>query len=386
MGKAAITSPAETVRQVSGQLPGQGYFLSVIAKRTYRMDPRGRCVLAPTQLPLREEIAYEENSDELVAADTDLVHWKPLTDLVVLGHGYSERPQTQLGLGIRIGTFSKLVVAIGARRACIDSHGRIVFSKPEPFTKIPLSFRFAYGGRDKVAEAKHGIPAADYVQWLPAETRLENLSPYLYPRNPCGRGYLVELSREGVEALELPQLEDPEDRLTPKRLAAGNPLRWTQMVVPQSLGWFGHAWFPRVAYFGVVPEHEPPAGPIHEVRKGWAPKDILVSGPIQERFNMRAANSASLGLQVPYLRGDEDGSLHNLSRLGPVVKFALPSERPKIWTDGRKGKLNKTEPVIHSVIIEPDEQRISIVWRGNAPALRPYSTEELATMPLRVEW
>jgi hypothetical protein len=43
-------------------------------------------------------------------------------------------------------------------------------------------------------------------------------------------------------------------------------------------------------------------------------------------------------------------------------------------------------PVVHTVLIEPDEMRLSIVWRGNAPALRPYSDEELAKMPLKVEW
>jgi hypothetical protein len=52
----------------------------------------------------------------------------------------------------------------------------------------------------------------------------------------------------------------------------------------------------------------------------------------------------------------------------------------------RKGTLKKTKPVIHSMVIAPDEMRVSLVWRGHAPALRPYLAEELATMPLKVEW
>ena len=44
------------------------------------------------------------------------------------------------------------------------------------------------------------------------------------------------------------------------------------------------------------------------------------------------------------------------------------------------------QPVIDTLLIEPDEMRLSIVWRGTAPALRPYSREELASMPLRVVW
>jgi hypothetical protein len=38
------------------------------------------------------------------------------------------------------------------------------------------------------------------------------------------------------------------------------------------------------------------------------------------------------------------------------------------------------------VVFEPDAMRLSIVWRGSAPALRPYLPEELKSMPLRVEW
>ena len=41
---------------------------------------------------------------------------------------------------------------------------------------------------------------------------------------------------------------------------------------------------------------------------------------------------------------------------------------------------------IHTVLIEPDEARLSVLWRGCAPALRPYMPKELETMPFRVEW
>jgi hypothetical protein len=64
----------------------------------------------------------------------------------------------------------------------------------------------------------------------------------------------------------------------------------------------------------------------------------------------------------------------------------LPSERPKISVDGRKGTLKETVPVVQTVVIEPDASRLSVVWRGAAPALCPYLPEELAKMPLRVEW
>lgn len=381
-----ITSPCDTVEQVSGKLPNEGSVLAVLAKRTYIIDQRGRCIPADVQLPLQQQVVFGDEGQDLVAADTDLVHFKPLTDVVVLGQVHVQQPQAEIGIAVQIGGVSKLVKVLGARRAAFNAGGRVVFSRPEPFTSVPLSFALAYGGRDSHAEAKYGIPAAEFAQFLPPGFDVTRLSPYRYPRNPCGRGYLIEATKDAIEAVDLPQLEDPEDRLTPERIAAGHPLRWTDMPVSQSLGWLGHSWFPRSSFFGVLPEHEPPTRQLFEIRKGWIPADSLVSGPVQARFSMRAANGASLGLQVPYLRGDEDCALYNLSPSEEVMKFKLPGECPGLWTDGRKGKLNETKPVIHSLIIEPDHRRLSIVWRGNAPALRPYMPDELASMPLKVKW
>ena len=47
--------------------------------------------------------------------------------------------------------------------------------------------------------------------------------------------------------------------------------------------------------------------------------------------------------------------------------------------------MNPTEPRLHTVLIEPDLERVTLVWCGSAPALRPYLPDELARMPLRVE-
>lgn len=69
-----------------------------------------------------------------------------------------------------------------------------------------------------------------------------------------------------------------------------------------------------------------------------------------------------------------------------VWGFRLPAERPEICIDGRNGKLAPTLPVMQTLELEPDESRLSIVWRGSAPALRPYMPDELARMPLLVRW
>lgn len=381
-----VTTPNPFTRQISGQLPHQGWFLSVLARRTYQIDARtGRCTLAPEQVPLQEKVLLDVATGETIA-DADLVHWKPLTDVVVRGHVHLRGSASEAVAGIQLGAYRKQLVALGPRKATVDAGGNVVFSPPEPFTKLALSFAYAYGGRDVVTEKVRGIPGAAHASFLPAGTSPEDLSPYLYPRNPCGRGFLVEATRASVEALQLPQLEGPEDRLTPARLAAGDPLRWPEMPVPQSLGWMSMGWFPRVGYLGVVPMHIPPPRPIAEIARGWAAKEIVDPPVFPPRIDMRAANGASLGLQLPYLRGDEEGLLLNLRAGVESLKLKLPGELPRIWTDGRDGKMNETRPVIHTVVVEPDELRVSIVWRGNASARRVYLKEELERMPLRVEW
>jgi hypothetical protein len=50
--------------------------------------------------------------------------------------------------------------------------------------------------------------------------------PFHYPRNDRGRGVALRNVRERIEGLALPNLEDPEDRITPERLVIGDPDRW----------------------------------------------------------------------------------------------------------------------------------------------------------------
>jgi hypothetical protein len=137
---------------------------------------------------------------------------------------------------------------------------------------------------------------------------------------------------------------------------------------------------------GVVHDHEPVKGPIAEVARGYALPDIVSEKPVQEKANIRFTNGASLGLQIPFLQGGEECLLGGMHPRHAMLTFRLPRDRPEIKTDGRNGTMNTTKPVIHTVEIEPDEMRLSIVWRGSTPALRPYMADELTKMPMLVRW
>ena len=287
-----------------------------------------------------------------------------------------------------MGRQEKAILGLGRRKVTLSSTGKIIFSEPEPFGGIPLSYRVAYGGRDTVAEAKLGNFVQDALGKAvdPEEIDLSEASPFLYPRNPAGRGYLMQANRPAVEALKLPYLEDPLDPLTPDRLVVGRPALWPLMPVPAGTDWLSWGWFPRSAYAGAVRPAERPTAPIMEERRGWALPDLL--GPFKPDLKRiaRCVQGAALGLSVPLLRGGEGILLEHLHPRLEKFTVRLPGERPVLMTDGRKGKTNSTEPVIHTVVLYPDENTLTIVWRGCARALREYFVEELPKMPLLARW
>lgn len=377
--------PTETERQLTGPYPDGQFSLSVLAKRTYRLARDGRCVPADQQVPLSENLEDYPDAPGVLAHDTDLYPRKPATDVVVNGYAYPSQKSTRFQISLRIADVERSILVVGDRQCTRTATGQISFSDAKPVEQLPIRYDRAYGGRDGTAEAKYGNPLLQWQRDFP-KVDLSAASPYLYPRNPKGVGYVVEPTAEALERVRLPNFEDPLDPLTPERLPVGNVKRWAEMPIPHSFGWVSPGWFPRLGFCGVIPQHDPLTAPLAEAARGWVPPDFMTPGPITKKISPRLANGAALGLQLPYLRGDEECVLTNIHPKHSTFRFRLPGERPKIWTDGRNGKFNETQPVIHTVLLEPEEDRLSIVWRGSAPALRPYLPQELEKMPFRVEW
>ena len=390
MTKASHTAPGETVLQMSGVSADDAMILAVVAKRTYRLTPgRSALAVADQQLPLRLTPVFDEKGPDptLLVADADIYPLKLLTDVVVRGHVYPEK-KTYGHAEVRVGDVVKSIVAYGDRRASRAHDGRIVFSAPEAFEKMPLTYDRAYGGRDARAEAKHPWPLkalAPHVE--PRHLDVAAHSPYLYARNRHGRGYLFEASAEALDELLLPNLEDPDDLLTGERLVVPATSAWHTMPLPAGTTWVPPSHFARGVFLGMFPNWEPLPKKLREIERGLLPSrvseiSVFAGHPLVKRL----ANGASLGLAVPHVQPGATIALTRLHAKAATVAFAIPEKAPKISVDGRNGKLLATRPVIHTIEIEPDQGRVSIVWRGAAPALRPYLPDELAKMPLAVEW
>jgi len=158
------------------------------------------------------------------------------------------------------------------------------------------------------------------------------------------------------------------------------------MPVPRSFGFIHPGWFPRLGYLGFVPPYDDLDVPFLEVARGEALVEATRIGIKTPDVSVRFFQGASLGLQLPFVSPGERVVLTNLMKGLPSFPFDLPRGRPKMCADGRNGKLAPTQPVIHTIVIDPDERRLTVLWAGTAPALRPYTEAELAKMPLLVEW
>ncbi|MGB1308565.1 MAG: DUF2169 domain-containing protein [Oceanihabitans sp.] len=365
-------------------------FLSLIVKRTYVINENGSCTLSDEQLPLITTLKTNKENNEIVTQDTDLYPYKPFTDIVVKGKARNPNTTTFFNASVETEKLKLNLKIIGNRKVLKKESNKFIFDEPELITEIPLEYKFAYGGKDLLAEK----PFRDKITSKESFKHVQEIvdpfegSPYRYPRNPVGKGYIVEPNSETIDNLELPNIEDPFNLLTANNLLCKEPFKWYKMPVPVCTDWVDPGWFPRIAYFGIYPLPKGLDESIYEINNKWADTSLLLStNDIKKsKFSFRACNGASLGLQSKHLNGGEKCRLTNIHPIKKEFVLQIPYDKPKIKVDGRNGKLLNTNTIMHSVIIEPEENRLSIVWCGTGKAIRPYFEEELKTMPYQVSW
>jgi hypothetical protein len=243
---------------------------------------------------------------------------KPGTDVVLIGHAYApDTRTTEMRVGLRVGALSKQLLITGDR-VWFRTAGLVSATKPRPFEKVPLIYERAFGGWDRGHPdvAKHTFEV----------------------RNPVGTGY----RRAGgfQEDLHLPNIEDPRSPID----------GFGDRPAPAGFGFVSPHWQPRAQLAGTYDEAW------EKTRAPLLAKD----------FDRRHLNAASPGLVADgYLRGDEavagvgltaDGRLH----------FTLPgAPPPPVEIEQIDGKAQPVELNLDTVIIEPDERRVMLLWRGH---------------------
>lgn len=288
---------------------------TVVLKATFRLR-EGDLPLADEQAPLRQADEHHGEPDaSSMRYEADLGPQKGGTDVALLGHAWSPSPTEELDVTLSAGRLRKVVRVFGDR-AFFQSGSGFGISSPRPFTRMPLVYERAYGGADGTAFEE---------------------------RNPVGVGFSA--NAEAADGLRLPNLEDP------RRLIAHPSDR------------------PEIAGFGLVARHWMPrralAGTCDEA---WRAERFPLL-PLD--FDPRHFQAAHPDLVSPrHFQGGEPVRVDGASEGGPVA-FRVP--RVELELDVSIKRSSRTQrPVLDTVVIEPDERRVTLVYRLTFPCPRNY--------------
>ena len=326
--------------------------VSVHVKRTYTLRPDGVCVPSELQMPLlMRPLPAPEGQEPFY--ETDIVPFKRATDLIVMATAHG-RGRRRLEAGIRIGPLQLTYRISGTRRCIYRGRGSIAFSEPEPIEELPIRYESAYGGVDE------SVP-------YPEIRHLEDLMrfhPGVYPRNPVGKGYVVFDNRDAIDGRELPNIEHPQQLVTPDRLVTGGPDRWWRQPLPWSTDWFDKSWYPRIVHFGGIPDGLPPDDRVlPEVQLGWLdPNHSKHIRTLEDPPDSRLADAASPSLVLPFLQGNEAVELTEMTPDGRIV-VRLPNEVPRIRLR-HGGRVDDLRPIPHRILISTDEMGVYVVWHA----------------------
>jgi hypothetical protein len=367
------------------------YVLSLVIKRTYEISSAGLCQLAVEQLPVCDDVVdYAEVESPQVAIpqwDNDLFSLKTLTDVVVQGSAQTYgAPRSETTVELKFANIHRKINVFGDR-IVYWSNGKPLFTQPEPFEKLPIRYDRAYGGLDRVALQRYEDPVAKLFTSVRPEWQLETTSPFHYPRNPSGKGYVITGDRESLEGLSIPNLEWHNDPLDPARLVVGEVKNWMVGAIPAAFDWFDQANFPRLGYLGQIADYNLPEGGVPEVQLGYAATDLMAERSIFTRqMHPLFVQGATPGLSVKELSPDETFLLVNIAPELPQLTVKLSGEVPNVKVRLPKRKTVKMRPFLSSVVLQPEDNRVVTVWSCRSEVDRPYGEPEYPYLPYEVVW
>lgn len=294
--------------------------LVVVVKGTFTI---GRALaVAKEQQPV--VLADEYRGDPLTtslarAAEGHLP--KPGTDVVVLGEACApgERPVPTLDIGV--GIRDRLVQAqVSGERYWTEGVGGLQPSRPRPFVRVPVTYERAFGGSH-----------------VPDPSKLTYLAE---PTNPVGRGFRGKRSVDELLGQPVPNIDDPR---SPLRALGERP-------TPVGFGPVAPSWKPRVDFAGTYDEVW------RKTRAPYLPRD----------FDPRFFNVAPPSLTFPVpLQGGERVALVGFHPSG-TLRFALPRSRLDVVVT-IAGAEQRPMLTLDTVVLEPTDERFSLVWRAAVP-------------------
>ncbi len=303
-----------------GIFPDKEGIDSVVAviKATFDILPDRICV-SKNQLPVIKADEYwgEPGKSSLKYA-SEITLPKPFTDIVMISHAYSSG-KNPVYVSLMVGHYAKTVIVFGERywNAALGIHS---ISDPRPFIKIPLIYENAFGGTDIYRSDANRM---DYES-----------------KNPVGCGFKSKKGRKEIDGLRLPNIEDPQNLIN----------SWRDRPVPAGFGYIAPSWESRIRFTGTYDLAW------QKNRAPYLPKD----------FDYRFFNCAQPDLITrEHLKGGEKIVIKNATP-DETVAYRLPKIRFEFFFI-IDGKLILREPDLDTLILEPDHNRFSVIWRTCQP-------------------
>ena len=298
----------------------------VVIKGTYKL-PATDCQpeLSDEQAPL---VAADEFSGEpglsATTYEAEFAPFKPRCDVLLNGSAYAPdgKPATEVTVGLRVGAMQKSFSVVG-QRTWQRSLLTVKASDPKPFARLPIGYDQAYGGRD--VSAKNPDKEKFYLA------------------NPVGTGYYPLTSRGDLVGKPLPNTGELGGVVTTHK-GKSRPL---------AFGAIGRNFAVRHPLAGTYDQD-------------WT-DNVFPFLPAD--FDPLYHQSAPPEQQIDYPLGGEKVVLVNVTAQGRNT-FRLPTvELPVQFTNADREQTT-VEAVMDTVIIEPDQERLLLVWRASIPLQR----------------
>ena len=287
--------------------------LYIVVRGTFTIFPQVGIASAQVPPVLADEYWGEPGKSSLKYA-SELHTGKPSTDVVLKGHAWPSAGRSESELvTLTVAERRKSVRVLGER----TWSGMKKPSPPVPFESMPLVYERAFGGM---------LPDPNDPERAIAEER-----------NPVGlsfRGHRDELAMVGQK---LPNLEDPAHLL----------LNMGDRPPPACFSFVAPSWMPRRALGGTYD------ATWQRKRAPYLPSDF------QPRFFNAACPEMIFDR---FLEGGEQISLVGASQSGPM-QFVLPRCALRIEIN-IAGRTERPAVRLETVLIEPDENRLSLTWRA----------------------
>jgi len=310
MGNAINLTPY-AVGELAGK-DAEGFPLYVaVVKATWQWQPNGTLKPLPAE-PICEsdEFAGEPATSGLLAA-SDLVPPKPRIDVLFKGTLTFPAPMSEVDVAVRVGTrLQKAAHVFGARYWLPGVVHDMAPSKPYPTAALPIAWELSFGGMDA------------------QDARATE------PRNPAGTG--VTKRPAELQGKQAPSFED-----------AANLIKSSNdRPTPRGFGPIASHWQPRCQLAGTYDE-------------AW---QNSCSPLLPKDFNPAYWNVAPSDQQLDDYQPGEEIRLLNMSKRGVDFFFLPDFEVPVLFSS--RDKMSETFAQVDTILIEPAEQRFSLVARA----------------------